>query len=80
MTSTVNELTRSLVATGNERESMFVDLVAIGLLVVLLLEWELLRAYLGQERRLRLEVLAGTVVPLLAAFALIVTVRATGVR
>jgi hypothetical protein len=45
-----------------------------------LLEWELLRAYLGQARRLRLDVLAGTVVPLLAAFAVIVTVRATGLR
>jgi hypothetical protein len=54
--------------------------VAIALLFVLLLEWELLRAYLGRERRLRLNALAGTVVPLLAAFAVIVTVRATGLR
>lgn len=80
MTSTVNELTRSFLASMNERESIVVDLVAITLLLVLLLEWELLRAYFGQKRRLRLDVLAGTVVPLLVAFAVIVTVRATGLR
>jgi hypothetical protein len=80
MTSTVNELTRSFLASTSERESIVVDVVAIALLFVLLLEWELLRAYLGQARRLRLDVLAGTVVPLLAAFAVIVTVRATGLR
>jgi hypothetical protein len=80
MTSTVNELTRSFLASTSERESIGVDVVAIALLFVLLFEWELLRAYLGQERRLRLDVLASTVVPLLAAFAVIVTVRATGLR
>jgi hypothetical protein len=80
MTSTVNELTRSFLASTGERESIAVDVVAIALLFVLLFEWELVRAYLGRERRLRLDVLAGTVVPLLAAFAVIVTVRATGLR
>jgi len=80
MTSTVNELTRSFLASTSERESIAVDVVAIALLFVLLLEWELLRAYFGQERRLRLDVLGSTVVPLLAAFAVIVTVRATGLR
>jgi len=80
MTSTVNELTRSFLASTSERESIAVDVFAIALLFVLLLEWELLRAYIGQQRRLRLDVLAGTVVPLLAAFAVIVTVRATGLR
>jgi hypothetical protein len=80
MTSTVNELTRSFLASTSERESIIVDVVAIALLFVLLFEWELVRAYFGQERRLRVDVLAGTVVPLIAAFAVIVTVRATGLR
>ncbi|MCA1563073.1 MAG: hypothetical protein LC804_23385 [Acidobacteria bacterium] len=81
MTSTVNDLTaRLLSSTDHEALSVRVDVIVIALLTVLLVEHELLRAYLGPRVRLRLHPLAVASAPLLVAFGLIVVVRSVGVR
>ena len=81
MTSTVTETTRSFLEAANyERLATGVDAIAVVLLIVLLVEQELIRAYLGPAARGRLQAMNVAAVPLLAAFALIVVLRTLGVR
>ena len=81
MTSTVNALTRDFVASEvYESLAAAVDGVAVVLLVVLLVEQELIRAYVGAEARWNVRPLAVAVVPLVLAFVVIVVSRALGWR
>jgi hypothetical protein len=57
-----------------------VDAIVIVLLLVLLAEQELVRAYLGDAATARLRPLWIVLAPLLAAFVLIVLVRMLGLR
>jgi hypothetical protein len=76
MTSTINHVSQSL----SGAVSTHVDAIIIILLLMLFAEQELVRAYLGGSATARLRPMQIVVVPLLAAFALIVSVRALGLR
>lgn len=80
MTPSLNESTRRfLEAAGYEATSHVVDLVAIGVLVALLIEYELLRVAANHlELRLRGWVVA--IAPLVVTFVAISAVRAAGIR
>lgn len=77
----INELTARLLSSNDYGGlSTRVDVIAIALLAVLLMERELLRAYVGPSIHFRLHPLAIASAPLIVAFALIVVVRSIGVR
>jgi hypothetical protein len=81
MTSTVIRVTQAFLDSGTyETLSSRVDAVAMALLVVLLVEYEVLRVYFGPSARMRLRALQVVVPPLLVAFAVIVVVRTSGIR
>ena len=76
MTSAVNAVTEELSASA----SVHVDVAVIVLLLTLLTEQELLRAYDRGSDGTSTRPLAAVVVPLLAAFGLIVVVRVLKIR
>jgi hypothetical protein len=81
VTSTVNDLTSGfLSSTDYEAVSTRVDVIVIALLTMLLVERELIRAYLGPKARPRLRPLAVASAPLLVAFGVIIVVRSVGIR
>jgi hypothetical protein len=81
MTPTVNEATMRFLESGAyESLSRTVDVIATLLLVGLLVEAELLRAHSGPRARLAVRPLLAISLPLLAAFAFVVFVRASGAR
>jgi hypothetical protein len=76
VTSTIDHLSNSISGPA----SAHVDATLIVLLLVLLAEQELVRAYLGDAATARLRPLWIVLAPLLAAFVLIVLVRMLGLR
>ncbi|MEO5574732.1 MAG: hypothetical protein ABIR67_08530 [Gaiellaceae bacterium] len=76
MTSMINHVSQSI--SGSV--STHVDVIVIILLLTLLAEQELVRAYLGDPAMARMRPMRIVVVPLLAAFVLIVSVRVLGYR
>lgn len=76
MTSTINHVSQSI--SGSV--SAHVDVTVIVLLLTLLAEQELVHAYQGSSVTARLRPMRIVVVPLLAAFVLIVSVRVLGLR
>lgn len=76
MTSTINHVSQSISGSA----SAHVDVTVIVLLLTLLAEQELVHAYQGDSATARLRAMRIVVVPLLAAFALIVSVRVLGLR
>jgi hypothetical protein len=81
MTVTVNDLTqRFLESDSYSWESDWVDVIAVSLLLVLLAERELIRAYGGPLAAARVRSLAVLVIPLLLTFTLVVVLRAFALR
>lgn len=82
MTSTVNEVTRRFLESGSyEAISRHVDAAMIFLLVLLLAERELIRAYLGVESAgPRIRPLWVAVAPLVPVFLFVVVVRSVRAR
>lgn len=81
MTATVSDLTRELaVSDAHESLATVVDVTAIVLLLVLLVEQEVVRAYGGASAGSRVRALGVGVVPLALAFAVIVVSRTVGWR
>jgi hypothetical protein len=76
MTATINDVSQSI--SGSV--SAHVDAVVIVLVLTLLAEQELVRAYLGDAATARIRPLRAVLVPLLAAVVLIVLVRVLGLR
>ena len=76
MTSTINHVSQSI----SESVSAHVDAIVIALLLALLAEQELVRAYMGKPATDRLRPMQIVIVPLLAAFVLIVSVRVLNIR
>jgi 23S rRNA maturation mini-RNase III len=76
MTSTINQVSQSISASV----SAHVDAIVIVLLLTLLAEQELVQAYRGGSATADLRPMRIVVVPLLAAFVLIVSVRVLGLR
>ena len=80
MTPAVNgAIERFLDATGYARMARVADLIVIAVLVVLLVEYEVVRAYRGGRGPSMRPLLIG-VVPLIPVFFLIAVVRAAGLR
>ena len=76
MTATVTEITRATIASSTFNAlSTTVGVVAIILLILLLIQKELMRAYGEPVTRQELQALDIAIVPLLAAFGLIVVMR-----
>ena len=81
MTSTVNTTTQAFLDSRiSELLATRIDVVATALLVILLIESELLSAYLGSAVAVRRRVLGVSIVPLLLIFAVIVFARTTSLR
>lgn len=81
MTSTVNEVTKALLGlTDYDLVSLRVDSIAVGLLIALLAEREVLAAYRGRAPKPELGGLLVAIGPLLAAFFIVVFVRIFDVR
>ncbi len=81
MTGTINELTRRFLGSDSYSwQSDWVDAMAVALLLVLLAERELIRAYGGSLVAGRIRSLAVLVTPMLIAFTAIVVLRAFGLR
>lgn len=81
MTSTVNTTTQAFLDSRiSELLATRIDVVATALLVILLIESELLSAYLGSAVAARRRVLGVSIVPLLLIFAVIVFARTTSLR
>jgi len=81
VTSTVNATTQAFLDSGIfELLATRIDVVATALLVILLIESELLSAYLGSAVAVRRRVLGVSIVPLLLIFAVIVFARTTSLR
>ena len=81
MTSTVNELTRSFL--GAERYEWLAtraDVIALGLLIALLIEREVVREYLGTGARGRIRAFSVAIVALLPVFAVVAVVRTLRLR
>jgi hypothetical protein len=76
VTSTIDQVSTSLSAAA----STHVDAIVIVLLLALLAEQELVRAYQGGSTARRLRTMWVVMVPLAAAFVLIVSVRVLGLR
>ena len=80
MTSAVNPVVdRFLAADDYARLAKAADLLAIGLLIALLVQYELVRAYRG-ELRPTMRPLLIAIAPLLPVFLMIVVVRSAGLR
>ena len=76
MTSTVNELTRRLLGSGDHAAlATGIEVIVLALLVVLLVEYELVRAYRGQGASTVLRSFEPFIPPLLIAFVAIVAAR-----
>jgi hypothetical protein len=81
MTSTVNTATRALIESDvYELLAIRIDVVVTVLLLVLVIESEVIGAYLGSAGRRRLAPLRAFLVPLLMIFAVIVVARTTSLR
>ena len=76
MTSTIDHISNSISGPA----SAHVDAIVIVLLLALLAEQELVRAYQGGSGAARLRAMWIVMVPLVAAFVLIVSVRVLGLR
>lgn len=76
MTTTVTDATKTFISSNSlAGVATTVGLVAVLLLVALMVEQELLRAYGGSRARMGIEVTKGFIVPLLLAFVVIVVLR-----
>ena len=81
MTSTVNEITaRLLEAREYATYARRIDAIAIALLIVLLVEYELVRAFRGAAGRPRLRPLLVGIGGLFPAFLVIVVTRSANLR
>jgi hypothetical protein len=81
VTSTVNEVSKALLGLADyDLISLRIDSIAVGLLIVLLAEREVLAAYRGRAPKPQLGGLLVAIGPLLAAFVLVVVVRIFDVR
>ncbi len=81
MTSTVSDVTRSLLGSdAYEALATTLDVIAVLLLIVLLVEQELVRAYFGGAGRSRVKPLGIAITPLVLAFVVIAVARAKGLR
>ena len=81
MTSTINDLARSLFSSDNfEALARNLDGIALVLLIVLLIEVELIRAFGGPQVRARIKPLSVAIAPLLLVFVLVVVVRSMDLR
>jgi hypothetical protein len=76
VTSAINHVSESISGSISEH----VDAIVITLLLAFLAEQELVRAHMGKPAALRLRPVQIVIVPLLAAFVLIVSVRVLGIR
>jgi hypothetical protein len=76
MTTTITKATSTFIQSSTSASvSTTVGLIAILLLVALMIEQELLRAYDGPRARMGIEIVKGLIVPLLLAFVVIVVLR-----
>ncbi len=76
MSSTLTDATRELLQGMRGAEPLQLDVILVVLLLVLLVEGEIVRAYRGAQRaRTSLRVLQVAVAPLLVAFALVIAAR-----
>jgi hypothetical protein len=81
MTSTVTEITRDFLGSRPYlSQSDWVDAIAVVLLILLLAEVEVIRAYAGDRAQPRVRLFAVAIAPLILAFALITFVRSFGLR
>jgi hypothetical protein len=77
VTSTVTELTTTFLRSESyESLAATIDVIAVALLVVLLVEQELIRAHGGSSARTRIRPFAIVIGPLLVAFVVILVARA----
>jgi hypothetical protein len=75
MTTTVTEATKKFILSNSYDVFTSVGIIAILLLVVLMIEQELLRAYGGPRARTGVQIANGFIIPLAFAFAVIVILR-----
>jgi hypothetical protein len=81
MTSTMNDAIRDFLGSGAyDSMSSYADAIAIVLLIVLLVEQELVRAYAPSFVRPGVRPLKVAIGPLLLTFVLVVVVRGLGLR
>jgi hypothetical protein len=81
VSATITHAAQALFDAHNYRSvARSIDLVAVLLLVVLLAEVEIVRAYMGSRRSRRLLPLGIAIVPLCLVFVLVVLVRSKGIR
>ena len=81
MSSFANDLTARLLESANYQTiSRRVDAIAIGLLIALLVQYELVRAFRGTRGSPRLRPLLVGIATLFPAFVLIVVVRSADLR
>lgn len=81
MSATITHAVQALLdSRGYRSAARGIDVVAVLLLIVLLVETEIIRAFLGPRKSLRLLALGVAIVPLCFAFLLVVIVRAKGLR
>lgn len=81
MTATGTDVVKAFLnAAGHHSLALAVDLIAILLLLILTIEVELIRAYAGPSRRVRLHAFGVAILPLFVAFVFIVVSRAVGTR
>lgn len=81
MSATITHAVQALLDSRDYRSvARGIDVVAVLLLLVLLAEAEIIRAYVGPRKPSRLLPLGVAIVPLCLVFVLVVVVRAKGLR
>jgi hypothetical protein len=81
MSATITHAVEALLGSRDHRSATRgIDLSAALLLLILLVEAEIIRAYLGTRRPLRLQPLGVAIVPLCLVFVFVVIVRAKALR
>lgn len=81
LTTAVTSLTRRFLESDNyESIALAVDATAVALLIALLIEQELIRAYFAEPRGIRLQAFGIIIVPLFVVFVVVVGLRASGAR
>jgi hypothetical protein len=81
VTAFVNDTLRVFLGSPSyESASTVVDVTVVVLVILVLAEHELLRAYAGARRLFRLDALTVVAAPLLVTLALVLVLRATGER
>lgn len=76
MSSTLTDATRELLRARGGDVPLQLDIILVVLLLVLLVEGEILRAYLGAQRaRTSMRVLQVAAAPLVVAFGLVIAAR-----